>query len=146
MIHQWEVDAQETYASERAKGTGPTDGDAQGPKDGDAQGQKDGDAQVPKDRFTSCKRGIKNSDARIMSALGSSNASTGRFDIQGKCQLADGTIKTIGILGFVEKEQYGERVWNVLLKTINDASGMHTKGEMMILRDEQLQRQGNLAD
>ena len=85
---------------------------------------------------TACKRCIKNSDAAILSAFGSSNASTGRFDIQGKCPLADGSIKTIGILGFLEKEHFGEQVWKVLLKNVNDAGGEHTKGEMMILRDE----------
>ena len=79
---------------------------------------------------------IKNADAVIMSAHGSSNAATGRFDIQGKCKLADGSIRTIGILGFCSQEPFGEQVWKALLKTINDASGHHTKGSMVMMRDE----------
>ena len=79
---------------------------------------------------------IKNADAVIMSAHGSSNAATGRFDIQGKCKLADGSIRTIGILGFCSQEPFGEQVWKALLKNINDASGHHTKGAMVMMRDE----------
>ena len=94
-----------------------------------------GDAQAQQVR-KACKRCIKNTDAVIMSAYGSSNASTGRFDIQGKCKLADGSIKTIGILCFLEKEPFGEQVWKALLKKINDERGEHTKGEMLMLRDE----------
>ena len=78
------------------------------------------------------QKGIKNADALILSAHGS--ASKGRFDIQGKCTLPDGSCKTIGILGFVEKEHFGWKVWNTLLAKINDAKGKHTKGEIVMLR------------
>ena len=71
-----------------------------------------------------------------MSAFGSSNATTGRFDIQGKCRLADGAVATIGITGFTEKEPWGKDVWNALLKKINDECGQHTKEEIIVLRDE----------
>ena len=89
--HQSEEDPQEAEASKephtkrvskRAKCTEPKEDE---PK-------AEGDAQAQQVR-TACKRGIKNADAVIMSAYGSSNASTGRFDIQGKCKLADGLIK-----------------------------------------------------
>ena len=95
----------------------------------------EGDAQAQQVR-TACNRGIKNADAVIMSAHGSSNASTGRFDIQGKCKLADGSIKPMSILGFYEQQPFGEEVWKALLKKINDESGEHTKGAMLMLRDE----------
>ena len=104
-----------------------------GPKEGEPKAE--GDAQAQQVR-TACKRGIKNADAVIMSAYGSSNASTGRFDIQGKCKLADGSIKTICILGFLEKEPFGEHVWCTLMKKINDEPALHTKGDLMKLRDE----------
>jgi hypothetical protein len=95
----------------------------------------EGDAQAQQVR-TACRRGIKNADAVIMSAHGSSTASTGRFDIQGKCKLADGSIKPMGILGFYEQQPFGEEVWKALLKKINDESGEHTKGAMLMLRVE----------
>ena len=137
MIQQWhqsEEDPQEADASKephtkrvskRAKCTGPKEDE---PK-------AEGDAQAQQVR-TACNRGIKNADAVIMSAHGSSNASTGRFDIQGKCKLADGSIKPMGILGFYEQQPFGEEVWKALLKKINDESGEHTKGAMLMLRDE----------
>ena len=137
MIQQWhqsEEDPQGADASKephtkrvskRAKCTGPKEDE---PK-------AEGDAQAQQVR-TACNRGIKNADAVIMSAHGSSNASTGRFDIQGKCKLADGSIKPMGILGFYEQEPFGEEVWKALLKKINDESGEHTKGAMLMLRDE----------
>ena len=137
MIQQWhqsEEDPQEADASKephtkrvskRAKCTGPKEDE---PK-------AEGDAQAQQVR-TACNRGIKNADAVIMSAHGSSNASTGRFDIQGKCKLADGSIKPMGILGFYEQQLFGEEVWKALLKKINDESGEHTKGAMLMLRDE----------
>ena len=93
MIQQWhqsEDDRQEADASKephtkrvskRAKCTGPKEDEP----------NAEGDAQAQQVR-TACKRGIKNADAVIMSAYGSSNATTGRFDIQGKCKLADGSI------------------------------------------------------
>ena len=71
-----------------------------------------------------------------MSADGSSNATTGRFGIQGKCKLADGSIKTMGILCFYEQEPFGVQVWKALLMKMNDECGEHTKGEMLMLRDE----------
>ena len=71
-----------------------------------------------------------------MSAYGPSNASTGRFDIQGKCKLADGSIKAIGILGFCEQAPFGEKAWKGLMKKLHDEGGEHTKGEMLLLRDE----------
>ena len=40
------------------------------------------------------------------------------------------------VLGDYEKEPFGEQVWKALLKKINDESGEHTKGEMLLLRDE----------
>ena len=137
MIQQWhqsEEDTQEADASKephtkrvpkRAKCTGPKEDE---PK-------AEGDAQAQQVR-TACNRGIKNADAVIMSVYGSSNVSTGRFDIQGKCKLADGSMKTMGILGFYEQEPFGEKVWKALLKKINDESGDHTKGAMLMLRDE----------
>ena len=57
----------------------------------EAEPKAEGDAQAQQVR-TAGKRGVKNADAVIMSAYGSSNASTGRFDIQGTCKLADGSI------------------------------------------------------
>ena len=83
-----------------------------------------------------CRKGIKNADAMILSAHGSRNAATGRFDIQGKCALPDGSCKKIGILGFCEKTSFGVQVWKTLLAKINDAKGKHTKGEIVMLRDE----------
>ena len=71
-----------------------------------------------------------------MSAFGSFSAATGRFDIQGRCQLSDGSIKPIGILGFESKEPFAIRVWKELLKKMNDESGQDTKGEMLWSRDE----------
>ena len=83
-----------------------------------------------------CRKGIKNADALILSAHGSCNAATGRFDIKGKCTLPDGSCKEIGILGFCEKEYFGVQVWETLLAKINDAKGKHTKGEIVMLRDK----------
>ena len=85
---------------------------------------------------TACRKGITNADALILSAHGSCNAATGRFDIQGKCTLPDGSCKNIGILGFCEKDFFGVQVWNTLLAKINDAKGKHTKGEIVMLRDK----------
>ena len=82
------------------------------------------------------KKKIKHADAVIISAYGSSNASTGRYDIQGKVKLADGSYKNMGILGFTEKEAFGEKVWTALLAKMNDASCQHSKGDMVMLRDE----------
>ena len=79
---------------------------------------------------------VKDADAVILSAYGSSNADSGRFDIQGKCQFPDGSTTSIGILGFCTKEPYGEQVWKALLRNIADASGHHTKGAMVKMKDE----------
>ena len=95
----------------------------------------EGDAQAQQVR-TACRGGIKNADAVIMSAYGSSNACTCRFDIQGKCRLADGSINKMDIISFYGQEPFGEKVWKALLKKMNDESGEHTKGEMLMLRDE----------
>ena len=81
-------------------------------------------------------KGIKDADALILSAHGSCNAETGRFDIKGKCTLPDGSCKTIGILGFEEKESFGVQVWQTLMAKINEAKGKHTKGQIMMLRDK----------
>ena len=97
--------------------------------------QAEGDAQALQ-LGSACRPGIKNADALILAAHGSCNAATGRFDIQGKCTLPDGSCKTIGILGFCEKELFGVQVWQTLLTTINDAKGKHTKGEIVMLRDQ----------
>ena len=80
-----------------------------------------------------CRKGIKNADALILSAHGSCNAATGRFDIKGKCTLPDGSCKKIGILGSCEKKSFGVQVWETLLAKINDAKGKITKGEIVML-------------
>ena len=98
----------------------------------------EGDAQAQQVR-TACRGGIKHADAVIMSAFGSSNACTCRFDIQGKCKLADGTIRKIGILGFngqLEKWAFFANLQKTLLHKMNSESGLHTKGEMISHRDE----------
>ena len=121
------------HAAEASKGK-PTEPKA---KDDDPKAKSDAQAlQVG----TACRKGIKNADALILSAHGSSNPATGRFDIQGKCTLPDGSCKTIGILGFCEKESFGAQVWNTLLAKINDAKGKHTKGEIVMLRDQLIAR------
>ena len=80
--------------------------------------------------------GFKQAFASRSIASKSCNAATGRFDIQGKCTLPDGSCKNIGILGFCEKDFFGVQVWNTLLAKINDAKGKHTKGEIVMLRDK----------
>ena len=89
-----------------------------------------------KDDDTACRKGIKYADALILSAHGSCNAATGRFDIQGKCTPPDGSCKNVGILGFCCQESFGVQVWETLLAKINDAKGKHTKGEIVMLRDK----------
>ena len=114
--------------SKRGKPTEPKAKEDDPKADSDAQALQVG---------TACRKGIKNADALILSAHGSGpNAVTGRFDIQGKCILPDGSHKTIGILGFYEKESFGVQVWQTLMDKINDAKGKHTKGEIMMLRDK----------
>ena len=113
-----------------SKGCKPTEPNA---KEDDPKAKSDAQAlQVG----TACRKGIKNADALILSAHGSSNADTGRFDIQGKCTLPDGSCKKICILGFCEKEYFGVQVWDTLLAMVNDAKGKHTKGEIVMLRDK----------
>ena len=80
--------------------------------------------------------GSKQGHTCSKAAHGSKNAETGRFDIQGKCKLSDGSCKTMGILGFYEKEHVGVQVWQTLMARVNDAKGKHTKGELISLRDE----------
>ena len=87
-------------------------------------------------KATKCRKCIKDADALILSATGSCNAVTGRFDIKGKVTLPDGSCKNIGILGFEEKASFGVEVWTTLIAKINDAKGKHTKGELMMLRDK----------
>ena len=57
-----------------------------------------------------CRKGINDADVLILSAHGSCNAATGRFDIKGKVKLPDGPCKEICILGFCEKEYFGKQV------------------------------------
>ena len=71
-----------------------------------------------------------------MTAHGSCNAATGRYDIQGKCLFPDGTNKKIGILGFCCQEPFGKNVWEILLSRINEAKGKITKADIVTLRDE----------
>ena len=85
---------------------------------------------------TACRKGIKNADALILSAHGSKNADTGRFDIQGKCTLPDGACKTMGIIGFYEKESFGKEIWDTLMTKINGAKGQLSKGDIVMLRDK----------
>ena len=113
--------------SKRGKPTEPKAKEDDPKADSDAQALQVG---------TACRKGIKNADALILSAFGSCNAATGRFDIQGKCILPDGSCKTIGILCFYEKDSFGVQVWQTLMDKINDAKGKHTKGEIMMLRDK----------
>ena len=91
-------------AKPKAKCTEPKEDEPKAEGDAQAQHATEAAQRVR----TECKRGIKNADAVIMSAYGSSNASTGRFDIQGKCTFADGSIK-IGILGLLRKNLLEKR-------------------------------------
>ena len=139
MIQQWhksEEDPQEAEAStEPHTKRGSTRAKCKPTEPKEDEPKAEGDAQAQQVR-TAGKRGTKNANVVILSAFGSSNTSTGRFDIQGKCRLADGSIKNMGILGFSEPEPFGAKVWRALLNKINAESGEHTKGEMLRLRDE----------
>ena len=137
MIQQWHPS--DPHAAEASKGQHtkrvskrckPTE-----PKAKEDDPKADSDAQALQ-VGTACRKGIKNADALILSAHGSCNAATRRFDIQGKCTLPDGSCKTIGILDSCEKESFGVQVWQTLMDKINQAKGKHTKGEIMMLRDE----------
>ena len=131
-IQQWHPD--DPHAAEVSKGQ-HTKGKPTEPKAKEDDPKADSDAQALQ-VGTACRKGIKHADALILSATGSHNAATGRFDIQGKCMLPDGSCKTMGILGFYEKEAFGKQVWQTLMDTINEAKGKHTKGEIMMLRDK----------
>ena len=137
MIQQWHPS--DPHAAEASKGQHTKRVSKRGkptePKAKEDDAKADSDAQALQ-VGTACRKGIKNADALILSAFGSCNAATGRCDIQGKCTLPDGSCKTIGILGFCEKESFGVQVWNTLLAKINDAKGKHTKGEIVMLRDK----------
>ena len=138
MIEQWHPsDPHAAEASKgqhtKAKGKAQTKAKAKAKTKAKTKGKAKTD---PLQLGSACRPGIKNADALILAAHGSCNAATGRFDIQGKCTLPDGSCKTIGILGFCEKELFGVQVWQTLLTTINDAKGKHTKGEIVMLRDQ----------
>ena len=137
MIQQWHPS--DPHAAEAPKGQDTKRVSKRGkptePKAKEDDPKADSDAQALQ-VGTACRKGIKNADALILSAHGSCNAATGRFDIQGKCTLPDGSCKTIGILGFCEKESFGVQVWKTLLAKINDAKGKHPKGEIVMLRDK----------
>ena len=84
------------------------------------------------------KTPIRHADAVIMSAYGSCSSKTGRMDIQGKCTVADGSIKTIGIVGLHRKDSFNveEKIWKALLDNMIAATpGTLTKGEFVSLRD-----------
>ena len=113
-----------------SKGGKPTEPKA---KEDDPKAKSDAQAlQVG----TECRKGIKHADALILSAHGSSNAATGRFDIQGRCTLPDGSCKKIGIIEFYEKESFGVQVWEILMTKINGAKGQLSKGDIVMLRDK----------
>ena len=86
------------------------------------------------------KTAIKHADAVVMSAFGSCNSKTGRMDIQGKCKLADGSYKTIGILHLYQQDSFNfeEKVWKALLEKIKAEAGTYTTGEIVALRDDML--------
>ena len=102
------------------------------------KGGKRGKPTAPKAKedVPACRKGMKYADALILSAHGSCNAATGRFDIQGKCTLPDGSCKKVGVLGFCCQESFGMQVWETLMAKINDAKGKITKGEIVMLRDK----------
>ena len=127
MIQRWHPD--DPHAADSSKGQ-HTKGKPTKPKAKDDDTKTDSDAQA----LQVGRKVIKNADALILSAYGSGNAATGRYDIQGKCTLPDGSCKTIGILGFCGKEAFGVQVWQTLMDKINEAKGQHTKGEMIMLR------------
>ena len=83
-----------------------------------------------------CRKGIKYAEAVILTACGSCNGATGRYDIQGKCLFPDGTNKKVGIIGFSCQESFGKKVWDILIHKINEAKGKITKGDIIKLRDE----------
>ena len=45
-------------------------------------------------------------------------------------------LKHWAFLAFYEQEPFGAQVWKAVLKKINYECGEHTKGEMLMLRDE----------
>ena len=129
MIQRWHPD--DPHAADSSKGQ-HTKGKPTKPKAKDDDTKTDSDAQA----LQVGRKVIKHADALILSAYGSGNAATGRYDIQDKCTLSDGSCKTIGIFGFCEKGEFGGQVWQTLLDKINNAKGKHTKGEIMFLCDK----------
>ena len=88
---------------------------------------------------------MKHADAIIMSAYGSCNSITGRMDIQGRCNLADGSCKAIGILALHQKDSFNfeEKVWKALLQKVNAEPGVFTKGAIVALRDDMIAAERN---
>ena len=148
-INEWY--AGDPHAAEASKGK-PTRGKAQPKAKSKEPKAKEDDPKAKEDDpnaksdaqalqvGTACRKGIKNADALILSAHGSKNADTGRFDDQGKCTLPDGSCKTMGIIGFYGKESFGVQVWDTLMTKINGAKGQLSKGDIVMLRDKLIAR------
>ena len=98
-----------------------------------------GKTQDPKEgQLMQGKTPIRHADAVIMSAYGSCSSKTGRMDIQGRCKFANGSIKTIGIVGLHHTDSFNveEKVWKALLDEIIAATpGILTNGQAVSLRD-----------
>ena len=106
--------------------------DQQGPAKKKATAKKKaGPAQTPAKRKAQGPtqkpgRTIAHADAVIIKAFISINAN--RMEIQAKCQLADGTKKTIGIVGlYLHKSANFAQIGETLLARCNDESGMTKK-------------------
>ena len=92
-------------------------GKTQDPKEGSKR-RIQGKTKDPKEgQLMQGKTPIRHADDVIMSAYGSCSSKTGRMDIQGRCKFADGSIKTIGIVGLHHKDSFNveEKVWKALL-------------------------------
>ena len=77
----------------------PTEPKDDEPKaEGDAQAAAAAVASAAAATAAAFEKDIKNADAIMLSAFGSPNSKPGRRGIQGKCQLADGSLKTIGVI------------------------------------------------
>ena len=79
---------------------------------------------------------MKHADAVIITAHGSINDDSGRMDIKAKCMMPDGSYKTIGILGMINKNGYEDATWKTLLETMQAKNSKCTQGDMVALRDE----------
>ena len=77
---------------------------------------------------------MKHADA--VTAHGSINDDSGRMDIKAKRMMPDGSYKTMGILGMINKNGYEDAIWKTLLETMKEQSGKCTKRGMVALRDE----------